>query len=61
MGGRQVVAVSVIDRLILVSIVLLLLAFAGVFPHLLVAFTIRDMTLAIGAWLLLSRAGENIT
>jgi len=61
MGGRQVVAVSVIDRLILVSIVLLPLAFAGVFPHLLVAFTILDMTLAIGAWLLLSRAGENIT
>jgi hypothetical protein len=60
-GGRQVVAASVIDRLIFVPIVLLPLAFTGVFPHLLVAFTILDMTLAIGAWLLLSRAGENIT
>jgi Na+-driven multidrug efflux pump len=60
-GGRQVVAASVIDRLIFVPIVLLPLAFTGVFPHLLVAFTILDMTLAIGAWLSLSRAGENIT
>jgi hypothetical protein len=60
-GGRQVVATSAIDRLIFVPIVLLPLAFTGVFPHLLVAFKILDMTLAIGAWLSLSRAGENIT
>jgi hypothetical protein len=49
-GGREVAAASVIDRLIFVPIVLLPLAFAGVFHHLLVAFTILDMTLAIGAW-----------
>jgi hypothetical protein len=28
---------------------------ASVFPHLLVAFTILDMTLAVGAWALLHR------
>jgi hypothetical protein len=54
-GGRQVVAASVIDRLVFVPIVLLPLAFTGVFPHLLVAFTILDMTLAIGAWVVLGR------
>ena len=54
-GGRQVVAASVIDRLVFVPIVLLPLAFTGVFPHLLVAFTILDMTLAIGAWVLSGR------
>src|SRR6516225_4752048 len=54
-GGRQVVAASVIDRLIFVPVVALPLAIAGVFPHLLVLFTLLDMTLAIGAWLLLGR------
>ena len=54
-GGRQVVAASVIDRLIFVPVVLLPLAFTGVFPHLLVAFTILDMSLAVGAWVLFSR------
>jgi len=54
-GGRQVIAASVIDRLIFVPVVLLPLAFTGVFPHLLVAFTILDMSLAVGAWLLFSR------
>ena len=51
-GGRQFVAASVIDRLIFVPVVLLPLAFTGVFPHLLVAFTILDMSLAVGAWVL---------
>ena len=54
-GGRQVVAASVIDRLIFVPVVALPLAIAGVFPHLLVLFTVLDMTLAVGAWLLLYR------
>jgi hypothetical protein len=54
-GGRQVVAASVIDRLIFVPVVALPLAIAGVFPHLLVLFTALDMTLAVGAWLVLSR------
>lgn len=52
-GGEQVVAAGVIDRLIYVPLVLLPLAFAGVFPHTLIAFTILDVGLAIGAWTLL--------
>jgi hypothetical protein len=55
-GGRQVVAASVIDRLIFVPLVALPLAIAGVFSHLLVLFTALDMTMAVGAWVLLSRA-----
>jgi hypothetical protein len=54
-GGRQFSAASVVDRLVFVPLVLLPLAFAGVFPHVLVAFTILDMTLAVGAWVLLHR------
>ncbi len=52
-GGRQVVAASVVDRLVLVPAVLVPLAIAGVFPHLLLAFAILDPLLGIGAWLLL--------
>jgi hypothetical protein len=54
-GGRQFIAATVIDRLIFVPVVLLPLAFTGMFPHSLAAFTILDMSLAVGAWLLLSR------
>jgi len=54
-GRRQFIAASVIDRLIFVPVVLLPLAFTGVFPHLLMAFTILDVSLAVGAWLLFSR------
>jgi hypothetical protein len=54
-GGRQFIAATVIDRLIFVPLVLLPLAFTGVFPHVLVGFTILDMSLAFGAWVLLSR------
>jgi hypothetical protein len=54
-GAREIVAASVIDRLIFVPLVLLPLAMAGVFPHLLVTFTILDMSLALGAWALLRR------
>jgi len=52
---RQFTAASVVDRLIFVPVVLLPMAIAGVFPHLLVAFTILDMSLAVGAWVLLRR------
>lgn len=55
-GGLQVVAASVIDRLILVPLVLVPTALAGVFPHTMIAFTILDPALALGAWWLL--AGE---
>ncbi len=54
-GARQPVAASVIDRLIFVPLIFLPLAYAGVFPHLLVAFAIIDPLLGIGAWILLSR------
>ena len=54
-GGRQFIAATVIDRLTFVPVVLLPLAFTGVFPHVLVAFTILDISLAFGAWVLLSR------
>ena len=49
------VASTVIDRIVFVPAVLLPLALAGVFPHLMVAFAILDVVLAIGAWVLRSR------
>jgi hypothetical protein len=52
-GGEQVVAAGVIDRLIFVPLVCLPLAFAGVFPHLFICFTLLDVGLAIVAWTLL--------
>jgi hypothetical protein len=54
-GARQAPAASVIDRLIFVPAILLPLAFAGVFPHLLLALAVLEPSLAIGAWILLSR------
>ena len=54
-GARQFVAASVIDRLVFVPAVLVPLAIAGVFPHLLLTFAIFDPSLAIGAWVLLGR------
>jgi hypothetical protein len=53
-SARQFVAASVIDRLVFVPAVLLPVAIAGVFPHLLMTFAIFDASLAIGAWALLS-------
>ena len=57
-GARQIVAASVLDRLVLVPAVLVPLAIAGVFPHLLGTFAILDPTLGIGAWAL-SAAGRD--
>ena len=54
-GARQVVAASVVDRLIFVPGVLVPLAIAGVFPHLLLAFAFLDVALAIGAWVIFGR------
>jgi hypothetical protein len=48
-GARQVVAASVVDRLVFVPAVLLPLAIGGVFPHFLVTLAILDPALAIGA------------
>ena len=54
-GGRQIVVATVIDRIVFVPAVLRPLALAGVFPHLFVTFTILDVVLAIGAWVLRNR------
>ena len=54
-GARQVVAASVVDRLIFVPGVLVPLAIAGVFPHLLLAFACLDVSLAVGAWVIFGR------
>ena len=54
----EIVAASVLDRVVLVPLVLVSLAIAGIFPHLLLAFALLDPTLGIGTWLLLSRLGR---
>ena len=54
-GARQFVVASVIDRLVFVPSVLIPLAIAGVFPRLFLTFTLLDVLLAIGAWMLLVR------
>ena len=54
-GARQIVAASVVDRLIFVPAVLIPVAMAGVFPHLLLTFAAFDVLLAIGAWVLFAR------
>ena len=53
--ARQFVASTVVNRIVFVPAVLLPLALAGVFPHLMVTFAILDVVLAIGAWVLRSR------
>lgn len=52
-GARNLIAASVVDRLVLVPAVLVPMAMAGVFPHLLTTFAILDPSLGVGAWLLL--------
>jgi hypothetical protein len=47
-GGRRFVAAGVLDRVVLVPLVLVPLAIAGVFPHFLLAFAVLDPTLGIG-------------
>jgi hypothetical protein len=54
-GSRQVVAASIVDRLLFVPLVLVPLALTGTFPHLLLSFAILDASLALGAWALLRR------
>ena len=52
-GGKQIVAASVLDRVILVPLVLIPLAISGVFPVLLWTFAILDPVLGLVAWYLL--------
>lgn len=47
-GARQFIVASVIDRLVFVPPVLVPLAIAGVFPRLLLTFTIVDALLGCG-------------
>jgi hypothetical protein len=54
-GGRQFVAATVVDRIVLVPLVLVPTALAGVIPHTLLLFAVTDPALAVVAWLLLSR------
>ncbi len=55
-GGRQIVAATVVDRVLFVPIVLVPLALTGVFPHVLITFAILDPSLALGGRLILSRS-----
>ena len=54
-GAKQFGPASVLDRVVLVPVVLVPLAIAGVFPHILAAVAILDPTLAIVAWVLHNR------
>ena len=54
-GSHQVVVATVLDRWILVPVVLVPIAIAGVFPHVLLAFAVLDASLALGAWVLRRR------
>lgn len=54
-GRRQFVAATVVSRILFVPTVLVPLAMTGLFPHALYTFAVLDPTLAIGAWIFLSR------
>ncbi|MFO1304943.1 MAG: hypothetical protein U1F54_14505 [Burkholderiales bacterium] len=54
-GGRQFVASTVLDRLVLVPLVLIPTALAGVFPNVMFTFAVVDPALALVSWRLLSR------
>jgi len=54
-GGRQFVAATVVDRILIVPLVLVPLVVRGVFPHVFLTFAILDPALAIGAWLILDK------
>jgi hypothetical protein len=57
-GAIQFAACTVFDRTLLVPLVLIPLALAGVFPHLFTAFAALDVALALGVWWLLSRSSK---
>jgi hypothetical protein len=58
--GRNFVAATVLDRLVLVPAVLVPTAASGVFPHVLGTFAVLDPALALIGWRLLSRGGSNV-
>jgi hypothetical protein len=53
--SRQIVAASVLDRIVLVPLVLIPVAMSGVFPRLLLTFAVLDPLLGLVAWFLLVR------
>ena len=53
-GSKQLVAASVLDRIILVPLVLIPLAMMGVFPGLLASVAALDLVLGLIAWRLLT-------
>ena len=59
-GSRPAAAASVFDRLFASPLVLLPLAMSGVFPRFLIFVVIADVSLAIGAWVIL-RTGARPT
>jgi hypothetical protein len=59
-GARQIVAASILDRIVLVPLVLIPAAVNGVFPHTLLTFAVLDPALALVAWRLLSRDGSRL-
>ena len=54
-GGRQVVAASVLDRVLLVPLILVPAALGGLFPHTFGTFAVLDPVLGLVAWRLLAR------
>ena len=55
-GGKQFVAATVLDRIVLVPLVLIPTATAGIFPHTMMTFAILDPVLALVAWYLLAKS-----
>jgi hypothetical protein len=49
-GARQFVAATIIDRIVVVPLVLVPTALAGVFPHVMITFAILDPSLALVSW-----------
>lgn len=54
-NAPQIIAVSIVGRPVLVPAVIVPLAIAGVFPHLLLTFAVLDWVLSVGGLVLYSR------
>lgn len=57
-GGRQFVAATIVDRVVLVPLVLIPVALGGTFPNVMLAFAALDPLLAVVTWRLLSKSEE---
>jgi hypothetical protein len=55
-GAQSFATATIFDRTILIPLVLLPLAAAGVFPHMMIAFAALDVGLGLGALALIYRA-----